>query len=396
MAATTLAQARATWWRKQGLGSASKESLTAILGKTGWLRTLGGADVYLAARARRPKMKRAELDAAVEKGELCVVPAARGCIYLVPRAAVANLAAHNAEGWLAATAKDLGKLGKTMDVVETLAPAVREALAAGPLTTDAMRKAIGKEVPSFGEAGKKIGVASPLPLALRLLELRGTIERSLEGGRLDTERYLWRLATAAPGVAAADPFAAIVDAFLAFAGPATVAHIAAWSGRPQRDVKAALATLGTPAVQIADLGEAFGKLATTPAPEGIALLAFEDNYLVNHGGLAAVSDPRHHAIKVAAFGGDKPEKIGEADHVLSRTVVIDGLLAGFWEVDPRASGAVWYTFDPLPKKLAAKVDELAADTARFLLDEVGHAKAFSLDTMDGVQQRADRIAKLRK
>ncbi|HEX8106863.1 MAG TPA: hypothetical protein VF516_04000, partial [Kofleriaceae bacterium] len=64
----TLAQARALWWHKQALAGTGKQPLAALIGDSGWLRTLGGADAYLAARARRPGMTRAELDAAIAAG----------------------------------------------------------------------------------------------------------------------------------------------------------------------------------------------------------------------------------------------------------------------------------------------------------------------------------------
>jgi hypothetical protein len=134
--------------------------------------------------------------------------------------------------------------------------------------------------------------------------------------------------------------------------------------------------------------------ADPPPPRGVALVAFEDNYLAGHG-LAVVTDPRHHAIKVDIWGGDKgPEAIGEADHILSRSILRDGELIGFWEVDPQTSGAVWHTFDPAPAALVRELDERTAETAAFLLDELGHAKVFTLDTMESVQARADRILKL--
>ena len=78
----TLAQARALWWHKQALAGTDRRPLAALIGDSGWLRTLGGADAYLAARARRHGMRRADLDAAIAAGELCVRPAVRGCIYL--------------------------------------------------------------------------------------------------------------------------------------------------------------------------------------------------------------------------------------------------------------------------------------------------------------------------
>src|SRR5262245_1991781 len=124
----TLAQARALWWQKQALGGTATGSLATVLGESGWLRTLGGTDVYIAARARRSGMTRAELDAAVAAGELRVHPAVRGCIYLVPSSAVPDLLALNAEAWRAQTEKELAKIGKTIAVVEAIAPTMLTAL----------------------------------------------------------------------------------------------------------------------------------------------------------------------------------------------------------------------------------------------------------------------------
>lgn len=396
----TLAQARSLWWHKQALAGSGKKPLAALIGDSGWLRTLGGADAYLAARARRPGMTRAELDAAVAAGELCVRPAVRGCIYLVPASAVPDLLALNAEDWRGQTEKELARIGKTMKVVEGLAPGVLAALT-GPMTTDAIRKALAGDIPSFGDAGKKVGLSSPLPLALRLLELAGKIERTLDGGRLDTERYLWRRTAGKLPAAARDRearIASVVDAFLGFAGPVTLAQLSAWSGHPQRDLKPAIARLDAAEVEVEGIGPAYVRradlAARPPPPRGTALLALEDNYLNNHG-VAAVTDPRHHAFEVDLWGGTgKPAPLGKANHMLSRSIVVDGLVAGFWEVDPRASGAVWHTFEPAPAPLARTLDELTAATARFLLDELGHARVFTLDTMDDVQTRADRIAQL--
>jgi winged helix DNA-binding protein len=396
----TLAHARALWWQKQALAGTTKGPLATLLGASGWLRTLGGTDVYLAARARRPGMTRAELDAAVTAGDLRVHPAVRGCIYLVPSSAVPDLLALNAVTWRTQTEKDLGKIGKTIAVVEAMAPAVLATLTQ-PMTPDAIRKAFPGDIPSFGDAGKKVGLSSPLPLALRLLEFAGTIERSLDGGKLDSERYLWRKTAGKLGVAAKDHdqrVANVVDAFLGFAGPATLAQLSAWSGHAQRDLKTAIGKCDAASVTVEGIGEAYVRsadlAAKAPAPRGTALVAFEDNYLVNHG-LAAVTDPRHHALEADIWGSDKgPEALGKANHVLSRSIVIDGVIAGFWEVDPRTAGAVWHTFDPAPRPLARELDERTADTAKFLLDQIGHAKVFSLDTMDDVQTRADRIVKL--
>jgi hypothetical protein len=395
----SLEQARASWFARQGLDERSHRPIAEIVASSGWLRTLGGADVYLAARARQPGMKRLELDAFVASGALCVAPAARGCIYLVPSGVVADLMAFNGDDWRKATERDLGKVGKTMRDLDKLGAQIREALGSEALTTDAIRKRLGKAVASLGDAGKKAGMSSLLPATLRMLEIAGEIERTLEGGRLDGERYQWRRVTIAR-TPSAQPLRTVVEAFLGFAAPATLGQLAAWSGRPQRDLLPVLEACAV-RVDVTGMGEAWvkkGDLAgvkAAPPPEGVALLAFEDNYLINHGPLGMVADARHHAMKLDIWGGSKPQSLAEAEHILSRTIVIDGLVAGAWEVDPKRNAAVWMTFDPAPKTLAARLDAQTHEAARFLLDELGHARAFSLDTMDDVQSRADRIAKLR-
>ncbi len=350
-------------------------------------------------------MTRAELDGAVVRGDLRIMPAVRGCIYLVPARFAADLHALNAEPWRKQTEKELAKANAKMSVVESVADAVLSVLAS-PLTTDAIRKALpAGSIPSFGEAGKKAGLSSPLPLALRLLEFDGRIERTLDGGRLDTDRYLWRKVkvTTARTTAPGDEskwLANIITAFLDFAGPSTLEHIACWSGRSQRDLRPVLEAINAEHVTIEGVGEAFAQQGDidcaheAPLPLGLRLLAFEDNYLVNHGGLAVVSDPKHHSIEVDIWGQSKPESIGEANHVLSRTIVIDGLVAGFWEVDPAAHRAVWMTFDPQTRVVADAIDAAAQDLAAFLLDDVGNPRVYSLDSIEGVQARAARIAKL--
>lgn len=400
----SLTRARSLWWERQGLGDdARAEDVARAIGATGWLRTLAGADVYIAARARCPGMTRAELDGTVERGELRVIPAVRGCIYLVPARFVADLHALNSEPWRKQTEKELAKANAEFSVVESTADAVLSVLSA-PMTTDAIRKALpAGSIPSFGEAGKRAGLSSPLSLALRLLELDGRIERTLEGGRLDTDRYLWRTAQWPIPPAAADAdaqLANIVTAFLDFAGPSTLEHIATWSGRSQRDLDTIIEAIEAEPVEIEGVGDAYAQRGDIDCaheallPLGVRLLAFEDNYLVNHGGLAVVSDPKHHAIEVDIWGQSKPQAIGAANHVLSRTIVIDGLVAGFWEIDPRGERAVWMTFDQQKPAVVDTIEAAAHDLAKFLLDEIKNLRVFSLDTIEGVQKRADRIAKL--
>src|SRR5438105_3614284 len=85
----SLSRARAVWLDRQGLLTPVRGPLHEVVGATGWVRTLGGVEAYLALRARVPGLSRKAVDEAVAKGALRVVPAARGCMYLLPQKDVA-------------------------------------------------------------------------------------------------------------------------------------------------------------------------------------------------------------------------------------------------------------------------------------------------------------------
>ena len=400
-----LARARAHWFRRQGLAEPLGLPLPALVAITGWLRTLGGADVYLAARARAPGMRRADLDAAVEKSALRVVPAVRGCIYLVPEADV-PLTLRVASGmWWPRTDRELERAGSSWEEVEEVAAAVLGVLRDGPRSPDGIRKALPDgAVRSLGERGKKIGLSSPLPVALRLLEFDDKIERRLETGRLDSERYVWGIAPAETVRVPDEPvarWARLLEIFLGFAGPATLAQFAAWSGLPQRAAKEAQSRIDAVAVAVEGLDDEalvlrsdLEALTAAPAGDAISLLSFEDNFLVLHGGPAVVTDPAQHGREVEVWGSSKATTLGEAAHLAHRTVVVGGVVQGFWEVDLDAGTGVWASFGDVDAATRARVDEQVAEAARFLLEDVGHARGFSLDTDEDIRRRAAHVKAL--
>src|SRR5262249_6712322 len=151
-------------------------------------RTLGGVDVYFALRARLAGLHRAEVDGAVEERRTQVLPAARGCMYLVPKSAAAlclRVADHLSRK---RNEKEAEKAGLRPGEVDEVAEAVHQVLAArGALSTAGIRSALPAGVlRSLGDAGKKVGLSSALGPALRVLEFAGRVERALEGGRLDS------------------------------------------------------------------------------------------------------------------------------------------------------------------------------------------------------------------
>jgi hypothetical protein len=408
-----LDRARAFWFQRQGLASpaGAKADLAEVVARTGWIRTLGGADVYLAARARVTGLGRAAMDAAVEAGALRVIPAVRSCIYLVPGAEARWVLRVAEEAWRPRAEREVVKAGATWREVEQLADAAARVLQRNKLGTDAIRRALPDgAVRSLGEAGKKLGMSSLLPTALRMLELDDRIERTLEGGRLDTERYTWRLTLTLPRPGAvlmdgAARRARLAEIFFGQAGPATIPHFAAWAGWSQKDARAAAAGADLAPVAVRGLADDALVLArdldalrdAKPAPGAVALTSFEDNYLTFHGGPAIVTAPEHRQIALKPWGVERPQRIADASHIASRTVVAGGLVCALWELDEANRRGVWAPLAPgaVAPAHAAKIDALVADAARFLLDELGHAKSFTLDTAEAVAARAADITTMR-
>jgi hypothetical protein len=290
--------------------------------------------------------------------------------------------------------KDYEKAGVDPKEVTALGQAVLATLKAGPLTTDALRKALpAGAARSLGEAGKKIGMSSTLPSALRELEFNGQIERTLEGGRVDSDRYLWRATAANPFDGADVPeeptarHARLLEIFLRAAGPATLKDFAAWSGLAQKDAKAAAARLKLVSVEVDGYAKdavALDDALDTSKPTGLALLSFEDNLTNLHGGPGLMLDPKHHPIQVPLWGPGKDNTLGGAKHILIRTILVGDRLAGMWEYDAAKGELAIAALKPLP----AGIQQLAAETAAFLRDEIGHGRSFGLDTDKDVAERA--------
>lgn len=412
-AALTLsrADARRACILAQGLGDSRASSPSAAVEATGFVRTLGGADVYVAVRARLPELTRADLDRAVERSELQVVPAVRGCIYLVPRRHVALALTIAARLTLPRVEREHAKAGIESGEIEQVASAVVETLSAlGPTKTDALRRALPEGVVrSLGESGKKLGISSTLPPALRMLEFQGCIERTLEGGRLDSERYLWRVPRSNPlagarfGERPHELAAELAPIFFGAAGLATPKEFAAWTGLTLRDAQAGMAQAdllpvaveGQPeryfaAAWVADRIDSLGR-----ATEATALLPFEDNLTALHCGPQLLIDSEHYALEVPVWGSRSARTpLGTARHMSLRSVVADGRIAGFWEFDPE-SGEVVLGWLETPREASRRALEPRAHSlAAFLTKDIGHGRSFSLDTDEDLRERAELVRKI--
>ncbi|MBS1708340.1 MAG: winged helix DNA-binding domain-containing protein [Armatimonadetes bacterium] len=389
-----IVKARAWWSHRQGLdGSRSGQSARKLFAETGWSRCVGGANPYLAVFARSGGDV-ASLHAEVEKVDVLEVPSARGCTYVLPRddfPVGLVLAQASAEVPINTAKKHLGV---TEEEVSKLCDGILAALTDGPLDPAGMKPALGDLVRHLGDEGKRRGQTTTLSLGLGRLQAQGLIAREPVNGRLDSERYRYRL-WADPPLAhdnptleqAAELFA---DFFFRWAAPARAEHFRWMSGLGANAAKAAMLPVG-----LVDVGD--GWLvhpedtqeyedfvpSDKPCPKLVGSL---DN--INH--LRADLD-----LLVDAADADAPILVKARSGTLmslresnSHLIVDRGRLIGLWDFDPGEGTVVAQTWVP---RTAALDDEIAR-TEKFVRAELGDARSFSLDSP---QSRQNRLAALR-
>ena len=164
---------RAWYAYRQGLdGTLTGKSAAEVLGRTGWARSVGGAGPYVTLFSRAG-LDRVQVDASVAKLEIHELPSARGCTYVLPASDFA-LGLRVGQSFGGAEMKVAEKLGVTKKEVEKLCDAVLYALEKEPLDPESLRKATGKAARNLGDAGKKKGITTTLPLALGSCSSRAT------------------------------------------------------------------------------------------------------------------------------------------------------------------------------------------------------------------------------
>lgn len=409
------AAARAVMLAAQGLAgplptvppAAEPPPPSRVVRDHGHVRTLGGSEAYVAVQARRGELRREVMDDEVAAGDLHVVPAARGCIYLVHRDEVPWALRLAEELSRSRSEREQERAGVRPGEMEELGERVVTALRAhGPLDPNALRRTLPDDaVRSLGDAGKKVGLSSTLPPALRRLEFDGRVERRLEGGRLDSERYLWAVPEQNPfdGVDVADA-AALHRHFAArwfrWSGLGTADAFAAWAGLGKRDARAAAAELELTPVEVAGqegdwLADPQVLAAATDATvSGGALLPFEDNLIHLQDSPALLTDPEHLELEVPSWGRRGRVPLGTAKHLAFRAVVADGRLSGFWDFDPDSEEVViGYFADPSPAA-RDEIQSKAVALSRLLAEDLGHGRSFSLDNDDTLRRRVAEIREL--
>lgn len=379
---------RAWWSHLQGLdGRLVSAAAAHVLEQTGWARSVGGAGPYLTLFARAGT-SRAAADQAAAALEIHELPAARGCTYVVPASDFA-LALQAGAAFAEAEMKTARKLGVTDKEIDTLCEAVAGALATGPLGPDEIRAATGTASRSLGEAGKKKGLATTLPLALGRLQSSGEIRRMPVNGRLDQQRYrykLWRPDAAACTLSLEEVHAELARRYFAWIGPASLTEFQWFSGLSAKAARAALEPLALVPLEDGRLlraedrerWEAFEvprepRYVLAGSLDGLSLLRRDLSSLVEAADLSR-----------AFFAGGSSGVLDMPSHAIFDR----GRLVGLWEYDPAAESIAWTAFIPNNRELESAVRRME----EFVRGELGDARSFSLDSP---KSRVPRIQALR-
>jgi len=390
-----LVKLRAFWAHKQGLdGRLLGKSASFVLEETGWARSVGGAGPYLGLFARA-RLGRGVVDQGVAALEICELPSARGCTYVLPKSefALGLLAGQAFGGGEMRTAE---KLGVTAKEIGKLEAAVKKALLKGPLDPDEIRSAVGAAARSLGEEGKKKGLTTTLPVALGRLQAQGEIRRVPTNGRIDQQRYRYTLWSPSP-VAGAELSSEQLNTELArryfrWTGPATLAEFQWFSGLGVKASKEAALPLSLVPVRDGDARlllpedlERYRSFAVPKKPT-YALVSAIDGVSLLRRDLKSLLDEGDAKKKVH---GDKALiQVGSLADLPSHAILDRGRLVGLWEYDPQSESIAWMSF--VPKDAALK--KAVAEMEEFVRADLGDARSFSLDSP---KSRAPRIAALR-
>ena len=383
-------------WRAhlQGLdGRLEGRPAGEVLEQTGWARSVGGVGPYLTLFSRAG-ISRETADAAVAALDIHELPSACGCTYVVPASDFA-LALKAGEGFTAGDMKVAYKLGVTDKEVDKLCAAVCKALEAGELDPDGIRDRVGKAARSLGEEGKKKGLTTTLPLALGELQTAGEIRRVPVNGRLDQQRYRYKLWKPNPlakfSLSPEEVQTELARRYFSWIGPATMVEYQWFSALSGKAAKAAveplkLLSVGDDGLMLPEDRERFESFQAPKQAHYVLASSLDGLSLLRRDlkGLVEAAD-----LNREVYGDKGMVPLAGVADLPSHAIFDRGRLVGLWEYDPAAEEIAWTAFIPKNREL----EQAVARTEEYVRAQLGDARSFSLDSP---KSRAPRIEALRK
>jgi hypothetical protein len=289
------------------------------------------------------------------------------------------------------------KLGVTGKEIDKLCDAVLQALEKGPLDPDGLREATGKAVRNLGAEGQKKGLTTTLPVALGKLQSTGDIRRIPVNGRLDQQRYKYTLWKPNPlrnfKMSTEQVYTELARRYFAWIGPASIAEVQWFSALGVKVSKAAVEPLKLEPIEAGDdrlmLPGDRAKLEAFKPPKDpqYTLTSGIDSIVLLRRDLKGLLDRKD--MDRQAFLEKDTKSLGGLADLPSHAILDRGRLAGLWEYDTASESIAWIAFFKKDKVLL----EAVARTEKYVRDQLGDARSFSLDSP---KSRAPRVAALRK
>ena len=297
----------------------------------------------LAVRARTRGLTVADVDAALDSGELVVTWVNRGTLHLIGRDDYAWLHAVTTPQLLTANARRLAQEGVTPEAAERGVDVVVRAVGAeGPLTRADLRERLdGASVRTEGQA---------LVHVLMLASLRGLVVRGPMVGTEQAYVLVRDWLGAPPPVDRDVALAELARRFLVGHGPADDRDLAKWAGISLGDARRGLA--GTRA---RTYERAHGLVALSPGPRRLPpvaprLLGPYDPMLLGWTRRSALLGPHQHLVTV--------------NGLFRPCVLVDGHAVGTWAMP--SGRVVLDVADPVDAAAQEALAAEAADVERFL------------------------------
>jgi hypothetical protein len=332
-------QVRALRVRAQGLDGSGGDVVDVVRWVVGLPAQLLPASP-LAVRARSRGLTAADVDRArLEERSIVWTWAMRGTLHLVAAEDVGWMNALFGPVGVARGRRRLRELGVDDDAAVRGVSVIRDALArSGPLT----RGAIAEELRAGG-----VDVEPGTQAVIHLI-FRAALEGVLCGGPDQDGEPAYALLSdwveVEPPASEEAALAELARRYFAGYGPADVDDLAAWSGLPKAQARAAV-RLG---------GE--GVPRDRPKESVVRLLGSFDPYLLGYRGRDLAVAPEH-ARRILPGGG-----------VLRPTAIVDGRAVAVWRQQKRGNRLLisLEPFEELDSEIARRLEADAQDVARFV------------------------------
>ena len=385
---------RAYLAHRQGLLQFSSKSNHEVLREIGWVRSVGGHNVYLTLFSRN-QSDRAKTERDAKDHQIYEFASARGCTYFLPCDDFqVGIKAGQGFNDAASIRTAKSKLGFTDEDLAKLKAGIVGALKNSPLDTNGIKKELGDLVVNFGEAGKKLGQTTSLSLGLLSLQAEAQIRRVPKDWALEAQSYYYELFQNSPVVndsySKEQAYADLAFRYWNWIGLANLAHFQWFSGLGVGAAKKATEGLSLVPVEGTDLlihadNEADFQNFEVPKKPVYRLVTALDNLFLLRREVVSLFEPQDLA------GNGENEKRGGglvASNDLRNHAIVDrGRIVGLWEYETSSQSLVTALFVPMNDELESEIRR----TEAFIRDELGDCRSFSLDSPKSRQATIDAL-----